>query len=259
MTTILLATIGVTLVSLVGILFFGNQEGEESTHALVSLSIGVFLAVIFINLLPESFELSANASWFILAGFFGFFILSFLLDSYHHHHTDECSSNHKGRGARLLLIGDAIHNFVDGITIAASFMVHPSIGVATTTGIFLHEMPQELAEFILLVRGGYSKKKALLFNFLTASSVILGGVFGYYFIDTFAHLLGPLLGIAAGNLLYIATADLLPELRERKKDFWKHVGIILIGLLVAGYIFTQNEHVHIETDAHPHTHTHEEK
>lgn len=259
MISILIATGAVALVSLAGIIFLGTRTEEKYVHSLVSLSIGVFLAVIFLNLIPESMELSTYASWYILAGYLFFFTLSFLLDAYHHHHGDDCHQSHAGRNAKLLLAGDAIHNFVDGITIATSFMIHPSIGFATTAGVLLHEVPQELAEFILLVRGGYSKSRALFLNALTALSVVLGGIVTYYFLSTTAALTGPLLGIAAGNLLYIATADLLPELREHKDAFWKHLGIILIGLVVTAYLFASTPHGHaeIEDDGHEdHTHTH---
>lgn len=236
----LIAATCITLIALVGALFFrGDSHADERIHRFIlPVAVGVFLGVVFFELIPETLE--ASPAWgpiAILAGFLGFYLLSHFLDTYHHHHTD----SHDGcvhNGARMLLVGDSIHNFADGIVIASAFILNPVAGVMTAIGIALHEIPQEIAEFGVLLRAGYSKRKACFYNMLSASSVILGVLLTYFFIHTFADVVFILTGIAAGNLLYIATADFIPELRHSHKNHFIETfvatlfGVVCIGVLI---------------------------
>ncbi len=235
----LIGSIGIMFIALIGALFFRNTLNTERLHRFVlPIAVGVFLGVVFFELIPETL----NASEFfgavtILIGFLGFYLLSHFLDTYHHHHEgDHGSCAH--HGARKLLIGDAIHNLADGVVIAISFMVNPLIGVATTVGIALHEIPQEIAEYAILRSAGYTLKRALLLNTLSASTVVLGVILTYLVGAGLENYLFVLTGIAAGNLLYIATTDLIPELRHSHRDhfaktfFATLLGVILIGTLI---------------------------
>lgn len=230
----------ISLLSCVGVFFFGTGSKTTHTHHFVlPLAVGVFLGIVFFDLIPETLE--ASPTWgptAIMLGFLGFYLLSHFLDTYHHHHFDHhdtCSKN----GAYKLLIGDAIHNTADGIVIATAFILSPIAGVLTTIGIALHEIPQEIAEFSVLLQAGYTRKKALVYNFISALSVFLGVCVTYLFASTLAHFLFILTGIAAGNLLYIATADLIPELRNSHRDhFFATFIMTLIGVIAIAFLIT---------------------
>ena len=234
----ILAACGVALLSLIGGLVFGEHPHTERLHRVVlPFAVGIFLGVVFFELIPETLE--GSASWgpiTILIGFLGFYLLSHFLDTYHHHHNNDHDACGEG-GARKLLIGDAIHNLADGVVIATSFMVSPIAGFLTTIGIAFHEIPQEIAEYAVL-RMSYSRARALFLNFLSGSAVIVGVVLTYLFTDVLNSSVFVLTGIAAGNLLYIATTDLIPELRHSHRDHFMMtfaatiLGVALIGGLV---------------------------
>lgn len=234
-----IAGIAVALLSLLGTFFFGRSGHLTGSHRFIlPTAVGVFLGIVFFELIPETLE--ASPEWGPLAivfGYLSFYLLSHLLETYHHHHFDHHDACMKN-GARKLLIGDAVHNLADGIVIASAFMINPTLGVLTTLGIALHEIPQEIAEFGVLMQSGYTRKRALFLNFLSASSVLFGILITYFFAETFSESLFILTGIAAGNLLYIATADLIPELRHSHKDHFGKtflatiLGVVAIALLI---------------------------
>lgn len=236
----LLASFGVSLLSLIGIFFFRKNADENSTNRFIlPTAVGVFLGVVFFELIPETFEASHTGGPIALTvGFLGFYLLSHVLNTFHHHHNepdDHCVKS----GARMLLIGDAIHNIADGVVIASAFMLDPTIGILTTIGIALHEVPQEIAEYGVLIRSGYTRAKALSYNFLSALSVVIGTLVTYFFATSFESYVFVLTGIAAGNLLYIATTDLIPELRESHRDhFAKTFVATLIGLVTVACLVT---------------------
>ena len=265
----IIAGLGVSVLSLIGVLFFGERGHMLGTHRFIlPTAVGVFLGMVFFELIPETLE--ASAAWgpvAIAIGFLGFYLLSHFLETFHHHHVDahdHCHSN----GAQKLLIGDAIHNMADGIVIATAFMINPMVGVLTTIGIALHEIPQEIAEFGVLMQSGYTRSKALALNFISSLSVIVGIVVTYFFAHTVTEYVFILTGIAAGNLLYIATTDLIPELRHSHRDhFYTTFLATVTGLiLIAGLItYTHetfgghaHEDEHTEEDTHGHA-THEEE
>lgn len=234
------AALVIASLSLLGGIFFGTKGKIAGAHGyILPIAVGVFLGIVFFDLIPETIE--ASRVWgpvAIAIGFFGFYLLSHILNTFHHHHSEEhdtCVHN----SARLLLVGGAVHNFTDGIVVASACIVSPLVGVLTALGIGLHEIPQEVAKFGMLLRGGCSRKQALQYNFLSASSIFLGVAFTYLFAEFLGHFSYILTGVAAGNLLYIATSDFIPELRESHKDhFYKTfvatlIGIVGIGALIA--------------------------
>lgn len=246
---ILLATACIALLSLVGVVFLfvrGKRPGS-GTLALVALSAGAMLGNAIFHLLPEALEtgeasgLSMTQTLLVLTGGF---VLSFLFEqgfSLHHchsasHHGSDkpshpCHSDIKPF-APLVLWSDAVHNFIDGLIVAASFAVSPVLGVTTTLAVALHEVPQELGDFAVLVYGGYKKRLALALNLLSASTVVVGGIAGYFLAASVEGAIPFLIPFAAGSFLYIAAADLLPELKhdERPSESGLHIIVFLIGL-----------------------------
>lgn len=251
----------VALLSLIGVFIIGKSGHIQGTHRfIVPVAIGVFLGVIFFELIPETLhEAELYGSIAIVAGFLSFYLLSHFLRTYHHHHhahedhaeDDNCEDDQ--RSARMLLIGDAIHNIADGVVIVSAFLINPAVGIAVTIGIALHEIPQEIAEYGVLRAAGYSRKKALLLNFLSASSIFIGVIASYIFAEA-GEYTWVLTGLAAGNLLYIAASDMLPELQEQThrehffKTFFSTVaGLVLITALLLWSHSAFGEH-HEEDD-----------
>lgn len=230
----------------VGIFAFRNRRThDDGTSPFLPLSIGAFLGVTFFELLPEAFHESARASIAITVGFLGFFLFARALREYHHHHRigDDCAhhdATHRARGS-LVLLGDSVHNFADGVVIAVAFSISFELGVATTIGIALHEIPQEIAQFYILLKAGYSRTKALFLNFLSATTIVLGVLFTHLFVSIFESSVGILIGIAAGNLLYIAASDLLPTLTNAgvsRREFVRQSTLVVFGLVVIAILLT---------------------
>lgn len=227
----------ISLVSLVGVLTltFSPRRKEKFIFYLVSFATGGLLGGAFFHLLPEAFkELEANkVSFWSLGGLLLFFILEKFLRWQHCHVPAE---KVKHPAATLNLIGDGLHNFIDGVIVAASYAVSIPLGVSTTLAVILHEIPQEIGDFAVLVFGGFSYFKALLFNFL-CSLTALGGVFIFWFFNSYLkNYTFHLIALAAGGFIYIATSDLIPELhkisypKERLKPYIQIIFIILGSL-----------------------------
>lgn len=229
---ILLATFFVSLIAFVGILTFlmNKKLVEKILLFLVAFSAGALLGSSFFHLLIEASELLSykEISFFIL---FGFVILFFVEKIIHwrHCHIVKCKVH---PFAYTNLIGDAAHNFLDGLVIAASFLSSFKLGLITTIAVILHEIPQEIGDFGVLVYAGFSRKKALLFNFLSALIAMLGGFLGYFIPSE--YILKILLPFAAGNFIYIAASDLIPEIRKEVKirKSLIELGIFLLGILL---------------------------
>lgn len=238
MTYAFISAILIASISLIGIIIFNKSISASRFHFyILPVAIGVFLGVIFFDLIPETLSGSENYGGIvIILGFLFFYILSHILKTYHHHHQEEslpCSHS-----APKILIGDTIHNISDGIVIATTFLINPALGVITSIGIALHEVPQEIAEFGILIHAGYSKKKAIFYNLLSSSGIILGVIFVALFSASLEDNIWILTGLAAGNLLYIATADLIPELNESHQDhFLTSFLLTLTGLIITASLF----------------------
>lgn len=230
----LIASFAIALLSLTGILFFGEKGHLRGTHRfIIPVAIGVFLGVIFFELIPETLAGSTFYGASAIAfGFLSFYLLSHILRTYHHHHEDTDDQCAHKQGARMLLIGDAIHNIADGVVITSAFLLNPAVGIATTIGIALHEIPQEIAEYGVLVHAGYTKQKALTYNFISALSIFIGVLLCVVFLR-FGDFIWVLTGLAAGNLLYIVASDMIPELNHhtQKDHFMQTFLSTLLGLI----------------------------
>ena len=241
------ALIAVLSVSGIVLLFSKTTSGPKWILTLVALSAGAMLGNALFHLLPEAFEMTESGpiNVVMMMGLFALaFVISFLFEqvfSWHHCHTaaheDGEHSTHchlrKKPYTQLVLYSDGVHNFIDGVILAA-FVVSPALGVATTLAIALHEIPQELGDFAVLVHGGYAKGRALLMNAMSASTVVVGGVIGYILSSSVELAVPILLPFAAGSFVYIAASDLLPELKheETLKQSLLHFLIFLVGLAV---------------------------
>lgn len=216
----LISVIFISLVSLVGVftLSIDKKKLYRFLIYLVSLSAGTLLGDAFIHLIPEAYESvenSAQVSILILAGILVFFILEKIIHWRHCHH--EPCSDHPHPFSYVILAGDTVHNFIDGLIIGASYLVSIPLGIATTIAVFFHEIPQEVGDFGSLVYGGFSVKKAIVFNFLTATTAILGAIIILLIDVDIAILNSYLIPFAAGGFIYIAGTDLIPELHKHNE------------------------------------------
>lgn len=230
----ILAVIIVSSLSLLGagLLLLQRALLKKIISPLIALSSGVLLGSTFFDLIPESTEhLSEQAFVIIVFGIIAFFSLEKLMNW--HHHIDGDHPGETKVPGYLTLIGDSIHNFIDGVVIGGAFVVSLPLGISVTTAVIAHEIPHELADFTILIHSGFSNKKALLFNFLSATTAIAGTLLVLK-IDSFAHLYTPyLIPFAAGNFLYIAMSDLIPELHHTRSRFGS---LLQIAMLIAGVL-----------------------
>ncbi len=223
---------------------------------MVSLSAGILLGAAVLHLLPEAFESSAGVhplAWALLAGFVGFFLLEkFNLLRHSHHHEDDGHGHHHGHdrleagpGGLLILVGDSIHNFGDGILIAAAFLTDPHLGWMTAAAIAAHEIPQEIGDFIVLRNAGYSRARALTFNALSGGASVIGGLIGYWWMASMQQLMPYVLVLAASSFIYIALADLVPDMQRRRHfaDSAQQVLLMLAGIALIAAL-TSLMHVH---------------
>lgn len=232
---ILLSVFGVSLLSLIGAVFMAFQRkmlGDIITYSL-AFSSGVMLGATFFDLLPEGVELLPDGVFlWTLIGFIAFFILEKLIQW--HHHIEGRHIHEEKPMAYLTLIGDGIHNFVDGAVIAGSYLVSIPLGVTTTVAVVAHEIPHELSDFMILLHGGLSNKKALIYNFISAITAVLGAIVVIFLSDKFEMLEQYLIPFAAGNFLYISASDLIPELLTKRHGPTSVIQILmlLIGITV---------------------------
>jgi zinc and cadmium transporter len=214
----------------------------------ISFATGALLAVAFWGLIPEAFEAVKpvefqNLSGTILAGLLGFFILEKVL-VWRHCHSDKCvahseenvhghSHSVKVSTGALIIIGDSIHNFVDGVLIGAAFLTDIKLGIVTSIAVATHEIPQEVGDFVILLESGYSKKKALSYNVLSSMTTVIGGMLAYFCLENLHQTLPYFLVLAASSFIYIAVSDLIPTL-HKKTDIKSSVEQII--LIVAGML-----------------------
>lgn len=232
---ILIFTLIGSVLSLFGsfLLIFKKTITESFSTYLVSFAAGVLVAFAFLDLLPEAQEAAGELNFFIptLLGFIVFFLAERYLRLFHHHH---------GHGEKtptaLVLIGDGLHNFIDGVAITASFLTSTPLGIATSLAVAAHEIPQEIADMGILLSNGLSKTKALFYNFLSALTAMAGALLAFYFADTIENNLYLFLSLTAGFFIYISASDLIPSLHENNMKA-KSLQYLLVFLLGIGLVF----------------------
>lgn len=227
---VLISTIFVSLISLIGIFFINKKLEfmEKISFYLVSFSTGALITGGILHLIPEALEENFNSIYSIIFGIFLFFILETFL-KWRHCHEFGCEEH---TFVPINLLGDSLHNFIDGVLISSSYLVNFNLGLITTLGVIFHEVPQELGDYGVLIYGGLSPKKALKLNFLVSLTSILGGIFGFFLLERFDFLIPYIIGLTAGNFLYLSLTDLIPELHKKvsiKSNFEKTL-FILIGI-----------------------------
>lgn len=218
---------------------------------------GALLAASFFDLLPESMHAidpDAAAQW-VLVGIVAFFLLEHFLHWFHHHHDDDAANS----PAPLIVVGDSVHNLLDGIAIGAAFLISVPTGIVAAIAVAAHEIPQEIGDFGLLLKFGYSRRKVLLINLITAVMSTIGAVLTFWTGSSMDLPVGALLAIAAGMFIYIAASDLIPIIHAESKRKIGHLAVVLLlaGIAVVGittriahsYIDIEHEHSHENIDA----------
>ncbi|MBD3228641.1 MAG: ZIP family metal transporter [Candidatus Lokiarchaeota archaeon] len=235
---ILLSTIIVSSIALIGIFTIGLNSSflNKILFLLVSFSAGALLGGGLLHLLPEAVEEVGNLNIYLIliSGFILFFLTEKVLDYHQCHNVEEEHICEFHAFKWLNLFGDAIHNFIDGLIIAAAFLTSINLGFITSIAVLFHEIPQEIGDFGVLVYGGFTKTKALLLNFITALIAIFGGIIGYLLISVIEPITPFLLSFAAGGFLYIAASDLLPSLKQKRsgKKIISIVVILILGIVL---------------------------
>jgi zinc and cadmium transporter len=235
----------VSLLSLTGIILLSCKEDvfRKYISLFISIAVGALLGDSFIHLIPEAFADIENTNavgLLIIVGILSFFVLEKFL--HWHHHGEDRAESHIHPVGKLILVSDGVHNFLDGVIIAASFTVSPSVGFATTLAVILHEIPQEVGDFAVLLHAGYTKQRALFLNFLSALSALLGAVVFFAIGEFAASLTAYFIPLTAGGFIYIAVADLIPELHKVKqmRDSVYQLTAVLGGVgVMAGLTFLE--------------------
>jgi zinc and cadmium transporter len=226
-----------SVISLIGGLLLLSREKFAYTFSrlLAPFAAGTLLGTAFLDLLPESYEM-AEGRWDIffwtLVGILFFFMLERFVRWFHHHHQHEHDEEGKGSATvPLIVFGDTVHNFIDGVVIAGTFLVSIPVGIVSSIAIAAHEIPQEIGDFGILLNQGVPRAKVLLYNVLSAGATLVGALLTYFIGQAVIGLLPLFLSITAGFFIYIAASDIIPEIHNtRRKGF----AMIDGGLLLAG-------------------------
>ncbi len=231
---IILATFLITLCVWVAVLFmfFRKEVLDKILIFLVSLSAGALMGGAFLHLLPEASEAMSIDSLFgvFLISFIIFFLIEKILH-WRHCHKSDCQIHTFGY---MNLVGDSIHNFIDGLVIASVFMIDVKLGIATTLAVAIHEIPQEIGDYGVLIYAGFKRKMALILNYAVALTVVLGGIVGYLLFSSLENFLPFLMPFAAGGFVYIAASDLMPEIRKEsnlKKSILSFL-VFILGIAI---------------------------
>ena len=228
------------VLSVVCAALFALNARAHWVNSLVSYAIGALLGAVFLDILPEAMEQGSSpavVSGTVLAGIMLFFTLEKLLLWRHCHH-DHCEAHElhdhdsHGRSGALIMIGDTFHNFVDGIIIAAAFLVDINLGIVTSLAIIAHEIPQEVGDFMILLHSGYSKARALVLNLVSSLATLVGGLLSYFALQSMQSFVPTLLALASASMIYVAVADLIPGLHKRTqlRDTLEQVVLIALGV-----------------------------
>jgi len=229
---------------------------SKMVERMVSLSVGIMLATSLLHALPEAFESKADSHTLfavLLGGLLAFFVLEkFAILRHSHHHEDDGHGHHHGHDKKeagkagwMILVGDGLHNFTDGILIAAAFLADPHLGLITGLAIIVHEIPQEIGDFIVLLNAGFSRTRAYVYNLICSLMAVVGGLLGYFTLERGMEWIPYVLVFASSGFIYIAVSDLMPQMQRRATVRETIPQILLIGAGVAIVLFlTRHAHHH---------------
>ncbi|MGI4719355.1 MAG: ZIP family metal transporter [Janthinobacterium lividum] len=231
------------VVSITGAAVFSFALLSKVVERMVSLSVGIMLATSLLHALPSAFDSGADTQALfatLLGGLLAFFMLeklAILRHSHHHegdghHHAHGHDAHQAGKSGWMILLGDGMHNFTDGILIAAAFLANPELGFVTALAIVAHEIPQEIGDFIVLLNAGFSRLRAYVFNLLCSLLSVAGGLLGYFTLDRASGLIPYVLVFASSGFIYIAVSDLMPQMQRRAtvKESVPQVVLIALGV-----------------------------
>jgi len=239
---IVIFTVAGGLLSILAAAAFAFSARAAQVPLLVSYAVGALLGAVFIEILPHAIAVARSPEQIggtILAGLLAFFILEKLV-LWRHCHQEQCEAHDPappivhdhGRSGMMILIGDTLHNFVDGVLIAAAFTVNIELGIVTALAIVAHEIPQEVGDFLILLHSGYSKRVAFALNLLSSIAMVLGGTLAYFTLQSMQQWVPTLLGFAIASMLYVSVADLIPGLHRRPElhETAQQVALISLGI-----------------------------
>ena len=235
---IIIFTLIGSILSLLGgfALVLKNKLTDGLSNKFIAFAAGALLSVAFLDLFPEAVEEAGELNVFIpaLIGFISFFFAERYLRLFHHHHK-----HGKKPTIPLILIGDGIHNFVDGVVIAVAFLASIPLGITTSLAVAAHEVPQEIADMGVLLANGLSRSKAIFYNLLSGLTALVGALGAFFFSDFVEQYLYLFLSVAAGHFIYIAASDLVPELHEKIEGNKLTQTIIFLSGVIVIFIFTR--------------------
>jgi len=251
--SILFATLLAGVVSITAAAIFSFALLSKVVEKMVSLSVGIMLSTSLLHALPEAFESKADPHKLfatLLGGLLAFFLLekvALLRHSHHHegdghHHAHGHDAREAGAAGWMILIGDGMHNFTDGILIAAAFLADPKLGIVTGLAIIAHEIPQEIGDFIVLLNAGFSRARAYFFNLLCSLMAVAGGLLGYFTLDRASGLIPYVLVFASSGFIYIAVSDLMPQMQRRATVRESIPQVLLIGAGVVMVLLLTHGH-----------------
>lgn len=256
LTSILLTTLISGVFSISAAALFSFSLLSKIVERMVSLSVGILLATSLLHALPEAFESEADAHTLfavLLGGLLAFFLLEKFAILRHSHHHEGDGHGHKhghdaheaGKSGWMILVGDSMHNFTDGILIAAAFLADPQLGVLTGLAIIAHEIPQEIGDFIVLLNAGFSRTRAYVYNIISGSTAVLGGLVGYYALDRGTEWIPYVLVFASSGFIYIAVSDLMPQMQRRAtmRETVPQILLVSLGVLIVIFL-TKMSHAH---------------
>ena len=234
-----------SLLSLMLAYLFSKLKMVNYADYFVSFAVGTLLGAAFLEIIPHAYELSRDLhqiSLIVLIGILVFFILEKLL-VWRHCHGSHCENhspvvNHDVKKGSILIIGDCFHNFIDGILIASAFIVDINLGLITALAIIVHEIPQEISNFSILINSGYSLSRTLLMNIITGCAMIIGAILAYFVLNDLEFLIPIILAFAASSMIYVAISDLIPSLHKKVeiKQTFQQTFSIFLGVLIIYFL-----------------------
>jgi zinc and cadmium transporter len=243
--SILLATTIAGIVSISAAAIFSFSLLSKMVERMVSLSVGILLATSLLHALPEAFESGADSHTLfatLLGGLLAFFLLEkfAILRHSHHHEGDGHAHDHghdaaeAGKAGWMILVGDGLHNFTDGILIAAAFLANPQLGLVTGLAIIAHEIPQEIGDFIILLNAGFTRTRAYIYNLICSLMAVVGGLLGYFMLERGMGWIPYVLVFASSGFIYIALSDLMPQMQRRAtlRETIPQVVLIAAGVVI---------------------------